>query len=194
MKRLLIILILTLSFQSWTKADDISDFQIEGMSVGDSLLNFFNEQEIKSIDPTIYPDSDKFYDLVITSNKFDDFDQVTFGIKKDDKKYTINSLVGDLYFENAFLECMKKKKEILKDISALFPTQKKSDYKYVYKAIDDGKSYAEITEFEFKNNDFVKIFCVNWTKESKQKRGFGDMLSVAAVNNEYQTWINNEAY
>ena len=88
----------------------------------------------------------------------------------------------------------EKKKEILKDISALFPTQKKSDYKYVYKAIDDGKSYAQITEFEFKNNDFVKIFCVNWTKESKQKRGFGDMLSVAAVNNEYQTWINNEAY
>ena len=194
MKRLLLILILIFSFQSLTKADDIRDFQIEGMSIGDSLLNFFNEQEIKSIDPTIYPDSDKFYDLVITSNKFDDFDQVTFGIKKNDKKYTINSLVGDLYFENAFLECMKKKKEILKDISALFPTQKKSDYKYVYKAIDDGKSYAEITEFEFKNNDFVKIFCVNWTKESKQKRGFGDMLSVAAVNNEYQTWINNEAY
>ena len=194
MKRLLLILILIFSFQSLTKADDIRDFQIEGMSIGDSLLNFFNEQEIKSIDPTIYPDSDKFYDLVITSNKFDDFDQVTFGIKKNDKKYTINSLVGDLYFENAFLKCMKKKKEILKDISALFPTQKKSDYKYVYKAIDDGKSYAEITEFEFKNNDFVKIFCVNWTKESKQKRGFGDLLSVAAVNNEYQTWINNEAY
>ena len=114
MKRLLLILILTLSFQSLSKADDISDFQIEGMSVGDSLLNFFNEQEIKSIDPTIYPDSDKFYDLVITSNKFDDFDQVTFGIKKNDKKYTINSLVGDLYFENAFLECMKKKKKFLK--------------------------------------------------------------------------------
>tara|TARA_B100000787_G_scaffold128733_1_gene97647 strand:+ start:111 stop:695 length:585 start_codon:yes stop_codon:yes gene_type:complete len=194
MKRLLIILILTFSFQSGTKADDIRDFEIEGMSIGDSLLDFFNEQEIESIDPTIYPDSDKFYDLAITSNKFDDFDQVTFGIKKNDKKYTINSLVGDLYFENAFLECMKQKKEILKDISALFPTQKKSDYKYVYKAIDDGKSYAEITEFEFKNNDFVKIFCVSWTKESKQKRGFGDMLSVGAVNKEYMTWINNEAY
>ena len=194
MKRLLIILILTFSFQSGTKADDIRDFEIEGMSIGDSLLDFFNEQEIESIEPTIYPDSDKFYDLAITSNKFDDFDQVTFGIKKNDKKYTINSLVGDLYFENAFLECMKQKKEILKDISALFPTQKKSDYKYVYKAIDDGKSYAEITEFEFKNNDFVKIFCVSWTKESKQKRGFGDMLSVGAVNKEYMTWINNEAY
>ena len=106
------IFLIIFSFQSLTKANDISDFQIEGMSIGDSLLNFFNEQEIKSIDPTIYPDSDKFYDLVITSNKFDDFDQVTFGIKKNDKKYTINSLVGDLYFENAFLKSVS-------DISSL---------------------------------------------------------------------------
>ena len=47
MKRLLLILILTLSFQSWTKADDIRDFQIEGMSIGDSALDFFSEEEIK---------------------------------------------------------------------------------------------------------------------------------------------------
>ena len=31
MKKLLLILILTLSFQSWIKADDIKDFQIEGI-------------------------------------------------------------------------------------------------------------------------------------------------------------------
>ena len=88
----------------------------------------------------------------------------------------------------------EKKKEILKEISSYFPTQKKSDYKYVYKNIDDGKSYAEITDFEFKNKDLVKIFCVNWTKESKEKRKFMDMLSVAAVTEEYQAWINYEAY
>ena len=41
MKRLLLILILTFSFQSLTKADDIRDFEIEGMSIGDSLLDYF---------------------------------------------------------------------------------------------------------------------------------------------------------
>ena len=41
MKRLLLILILTLSFQSLSKADDIRDFEIEGMSIGDSLLESF---------------------------------------------------------------------------------------------------------------------------------------------------------
>ena len=46
MKRLLLILILTFSFQSLTKADDIRDFEIEGMSVGDSLLDHFSEKNI----------------------------------------------------------------------------------------------------------------------------------------------------
>jgi len=41
MKRLLLILILTFSYQTLTKADDISDFEIEGMSIGDSALDYF---------------------------------------------------------------------------------------------------------------------------------------------------------
>ena len=40
MKRLLLILILTFSFQTLTKADEIRDFEIEGISIGDSLLDF----------------------------------------------------------------------------------------------------------------------------------------------------------
>ena len=39
-------LILIFGLQSWTKADDIRDFQIEGMSIGDSLLDFYQEDEI----------------------------------------------------------------------------------------------------------------------------------------------------
>ena len=45
MKKLFIIIIIFISFQSLTKADDIRDFQIEGVSIGDSLLNFFSEDD-----------------------------------------------------------------------------------------------------------------------------------------------------
>ena len=47
MKKLLLIFVLLFSFQSLTKADDIRDFEIEGMSIGDSLLDYFSEEEIK---------------------------------------------------------------------------------------------------------------------------------------------------
>ena len=47
-KNVLFILIIIFSLQSFTKADDIRDFEIEGLSIGDSLLNFASEKKIKS--------------------------------------------------------------------------------------------------------------------------------------------------
>ena len=46
MKKLFIIIIIFISFQTLSKADDIRDFQIEGMSVGDSLLSYMNKNLI----------------------------------------------------------------------------------------------------------------------------------------------------
>ena len=44
----LTVLILIFYIQSLTKADDIRDFEIEGISIGDSLLDYFSEEEILS--------------------------------------------------------------------------------------------------------------------------------------------------
>ena len=38
-KYLVIVALLTLYLQSWTKADDIRDFEIEGVGIGESLLD-----------------------------------------------------------------------------------------------------------------------------------------------------------
>ena len=46
MKNILLIFFILLNFQSWTKADDIRDFEIEGMSVGDSLLDYMSLEKI----------------------------------------------------------------------------------------------------------------------------------------------------
>ena len=48
MRVIIAVIVLIFSLQSWTKAEDISDFQIEGMSIGDSLLDYLSEQEIKN--------------------------------------------------------------------------------------------------------------------------------------------------
>ena len=47
MKKFLAILILVLTFQTPSQADDIRDLQIEGISIGDSLLDHFSEEVIK---------------------------------------------------------------------------------------------------------------------------------------------------
>ena len=48
MRSFFLVLILIFGLQSWTKADDIRDFEIEGMSVGDSLLNYMSLEKLNS--------------------------------------------------------------------------------------------------------------------------------------------------
>ena len=45
MRVFIAVLVLIFSLQSLTKADDIRDFQIEGISIGDSLLDYFSKNE-----------------------------------------------------------------------------------------------------------------------------------------------------
>ena len=42
-------LILALNFNSFSKADDISEFEIEGLSIGYSLLNKYSKKEIEDL-------------------------------------------------------------------------------------------------------------------------------------------------
>ena len=108
MKRLLLIFILTLSFQSLTKANDsIKDFQIEGMSIGDSALQYFDKETIiSSIKETSYFD-DSFYDVSLESND-DKYEYYTLTFKKNDNNYIAYSITGinNMNFNN----CLKKKR------------------------------------------------------------------------------------
>ena len=69
MKKFLAILILILTFQTPSWADDIRDFQIEGMSIGDSLLDYFSEEEIKKNEVNYYNSETKNLCKVINKNK-----------------------------------------------------------------------------------------------------------------------------
>ena len=84
MKKLLIFSLILINLIFSSKADDIRDFQIEGISVGDSLLNHFNEKTIiNNINNSI---RGKFYISSIRDTKFKDYDSIDFYLKSNDKK------------------------------------------------------------------------------------------------------------
>ena len=94
MKKLILILVLTLSLQSWTKADDIRDFEIEGMSIGDSLLNFFNKNEIEKNFPL---PNKKFASHAGFGNNFETYQGFQAFYYVDDDNYIIHYLAGKNY-------------------------------------------------------------------------------------------------
>ena len=59
-----------LSLQSWTKADDIKDFEVEGISIGDSALDHFSKKEIDDRASIGNYKSKKFKYATLESDKF----------------------------------------------------------------------------------------------------------------------------
>ena len=84
MKIILIILISIFGFQSLTKADDIRDFEIEGISIGDSLLDFYSTGEIESLDDNfkVFYKDKEFYDLQLDVKKHETWPILSFSVKK----------------------------------------------------------------------------------------------------------------
>ena len=80
MKRLLTILILIFTLQTSSWADDIRDFQIEGISIGDSLLDYFNENEIKRGMKLDYYKSKKFIRVELWDAKTNVYDVLSVHI------------------------------------------------------------------------------------------------------------------
>ena len=97
MRVFLSVLLLIFSFQSWTKADDISDFEIEGISLGDILLDYMNGEEIINIRETYYKD-DTYSSITIFPNDYSFdikfYDALVLSYKTNDNKFLLKGISG----------------------------------------------------------------------------------------------------
>ena len=195
MKRLLIILILTFSFQILAKADDIRDFQIEGMSIGDSLLDFYSKEEILD-SPKANRYKDKTYTTAtffqINSDKLSTYESITISYKLNDNEYLIVGQGGVLGFENNHSKCYKKKDTIVKEIKMLFPDNKVFDLTKKISGSTDGsitkQSYIKL------NDGLIGVQCKKFGKEFKKKYNEIDHLKVDMFNNKFNYWLLNIAF
>ena len=194
-KKFLAILALSLCFISTSKADDIRSFEIEGMSVGDSLLEFFSKKEIKDeiVNATFYPNSKKFMIISLIPKKLENYENINFHIKLNDKKYLIYSVKGLSRVETE--KCLNLKKSVVKDIETLVPNARSIKYKDDYNK-SMGNSEAYINDY-FISDGVIRVFCTNWDKEFLKKKKnlvYRNTLTVSASNDKFVNWMKKEAY
>jgi len=193
MRNFLLILILTFSFQSLTKADDINDLQIEGMSIGENILDFFTIKDLKNFGEGNYPASDKFYDIYTHSEKYTQYDSVGINLKKNN--YLIYGISGSIFIKNID-ECKKKKNEIQNEIISQFIDSKIIDHgTYTQKDYNDNDSTKTQVEIHLPNKGgLISIECSDWSKKTEASHGWYDNLSVSIYSKEFEKWLRNEAY
>ena len=198
MKNFILIIILILNLQSWTKADDISDFEIEGMSIGNSLLDHFSDIEIKKGKLRPYPKSKKFNTIRFWEPTFDFemYDSISVSFKTNDKNYQIFGLSGAVFYdldEKNIEDCYKKKDEIVKELSAIFETAEIWNDKGSHPGDKSGKSETVTTFFEFKSGASSKVGCVDYSNE-KEKDGFSDHMQISVYSKVLGDFLSDEAF
>ena len=191
MKKVLTIIILIFIFQVPSKADNIRDFQIEGISIGDSLLDYMSEKEIKKIKKFDY--SGKYKGIVLPENTSSQYNDIQLVYKNNDDKYTIHSLAGRIFFIDNIKNCLSKRKEIEKEISKVFPSASIKRYEKIKHAYDkSGKSFAWHTRFVLKGGGQASVDCHDWSK--KIEKNIADKLMVGLGSSEFYKYVDNEAY
>ena len=117
MKIFLTTLILLVGVHSWTKAADIRDFQIEGMSIGDSLLNYMSIEDIESKKKNYHYATKDYYQIGVYDN-IDTYELITIHLKNNDKKYIIKEIEGVIEIIGKNNQSKKKCEDTMKKISA----------------------------------------------------------------------------
>ena len=190
MKRFLIILILIFTLPTPSRADDITDFQIEGMSVGDSLLDFMSKSYID--DETVFLFKNKKYATIFFNRKKEIYDDVQISFLANSSKYLISDMEGKLYFPNDIKGCLNKKKTIVKEISDLLGNIgiEKGKINKKHRADKTGKSKVFINAFWFEDGSTLQVYCTDWSEEM----GHDDELKVVVASKEKLDFITYEAY
>ena len=177
------------TFQNPSWADDIQDFQIEGISLGDSALDYFSEDQIKNNKRNYYKNDEFFPSELDYLPSFKIYDAIQITYKREDKQYKLHGIAGFIDFPKNIKDCNKKMKEIIKDVSELFSDTKKEKYKGKHEGDSSGKSFVTKTTF-WLDSGLIEIACNDWSKQI----GYLDTLRVSIKTREFDTWLRNKAY
>ena len=184
MNKLILILILTFSFQSLTKADDIRDFEIEGITIGDSILDFYSEKKIKdNLKDWFLPK----YSVAVIEEQRGIYDEMQLIYKSNDKKYTIVGISAIKFTDPKY--CLEKIDNVTSEIEDIFSKKVTIRKKKTSKHPGDKSGKSKVTDIVFKlkkNKDLIIVACYDWSKKSE----YWDNLRISIRTKEYDKYIS----
>jgi len=193
MRIFLAVLVLIFSFQSWTKADDISEFEIEGISVGKSILSHFSKEDINNNIKWEYNNDRKNNNFVVV--EFYNLESAEFYhgmqvvIKPNDKKYKAYAISGAMLYKNNINDCYVKMYDVADQLSKIFVTANKEEsMKSINKADKSGKSTFSGIYFYFSDGGNASVQCYDFSDVYSKETGTEDNLRVSIRSSEYRKW------
>ena len=178
MKKFLGIVVLSFFLSTSAYTDDIKDFQIENIRIGDSALDYFTESQLENSELDWFNYSYKEYSTSLLSGK-GIYDWFKISYKSDNEDFIIEGLVGIVvkkrYDDD---KCNKELDTAALNISNLFKNtkqEKKQLYKIAYdsrkifqKPNSSGKSTVTSILFDFIDEGKIILSCYDMDKATNQ--------------------------
>ena len=193
MKRLsLYVLLILFALQTPSQAEDITDFQIEGMSIGDSALDYFTKKELNNSPDIFYYKNNTFMYYFLNLPNSQTYESIQITVKPDDKKYTIYNLDGHIFYEKNIKKCYEKMNEVKKDIDRVFNIKSRSDTGN-HPMDKTGKSKYSRIAYNFPSGDIAEVICYDMSKKLERK-GKTDRFAITLGSNEFRKFLTNVHY
>ena len=190
-----IFLILLFSLQSLTKADDIKDLEIEGVSIGETLLEYYTKQEINKKSEFVYRGGKEFneYSKIKIKNNLNSYETLAIYYKTNDQEFLIKGIAGRKYYKYNISKCYDKQKTIAREIEDILLNSKKIDIpKRKLKSYPNGKSYITSIFFRLSSGGLIGIQCYDMSPEDNPNNI--DRLSVVIFTDEYNSWLSTNKF
>ena len=168
------------------KADDIYDLEIEGISIGDSVLDYFTLREINQAKLDYYTNNTYTAISIADKDFYKTYEEIQFNYLTNDKNYIIQSISGAI--EMDYDDCLDELDKLIADFNRMFT---------------NGTFYDKET-YPHNNNSGDMITDAYWDLDSgsvlvqcydrRNKTKFYDSMQVAIDTKEFFDFIVNKAY
>ena len=157
------------------------------MSVGDSLLDLYSEDEIKENTLPYFKSKRKYYVVGIIDN-LKKYDQVEIYLKSNDKSYEIKTILAGV-FSDDFNKCINDKKEIVKKLDKIFINVEKMSDSKNHEADPTGNSKQNIDQYNINYPDHIRVECTKFSQQMKNDGLARNSLNIVVMSKEINDWI-----
>ena len=193
--RLIFILLITISpFKTFS--NDFN-FTIEGISLGDSLLNYMSESEIlqNSITQYEYFENSNFYSVqYIHQENFNTFQFVQVELKKNDTSYRIYGIGGNQLVDD-FKSCQTIQNTVDKKLLKLtghYKGEDNLDLTYpitqMHPADPSGRSTVRQYAYNYQKENVIKNECYDFHPDT----GYPKYFTLNVFSKEFDDFLNQK--
>ena len=172
-------------------SEDISEFEVEGISIGDSLLKYMSRAEIENNLSYVYEDLDKYIGKDVAQISYNKnlkiYDEIHLDFKTTDDMFEIIALNGILFYEDNVNQCYQKQVQLVEELKLVFKgVDVRKEGPLNHPAYPNGEIKYTRYAFFINENDYsnLEVFCYDIVEELKKT----DRLTLNLKSKEFNDY------